>query len=85
MLSRIINQHYKLRLTDVINQYRVKEAQMLLVTNPDQAITDIAFEVGFNSIPSFNRVFKDGCGVSPSEYRNNHVKVVKQQRYTNTK
>ncbi|MCH2547508.1 MAG: helix-turn-helix domain-containing protein [Alphaproteobacteria bacterium] len=73
MLSRIINQHYKLRFTDVVNQYRVKEAQRLLVANPDQAITDIAFEVGFNSIPSFNRVFKESCGFSPTEYRNTRL------------
>lgn len=72
-LSRIINQHYKARFTDVVNQYRVKEAQRLLVSNPQQAITDIAFEVGFSSIPSFNRVFKDSSGFSPSEYRNTHL------------
>lgn len=68
-VSRIINQHYGMRLNDVVNQYRVREAQRLLVANPDQAVTDIAFEVGFNSIPSFNRVFKESCGFSPREYR----------------
>lgn len=77
-LSRIINQHYKLRFTDVVNQYRVKEAQRLLVANPKQAVTDIAFEVGFNSIPSFNRVFKESSGFSPSEYRNTRLAARKR-------
>jgi AraC-like DNA-binding protein len=69
VLSRIINQHYQARFTDVVNQYRLKEAQRMLVANPQQAVTDIAFEVGFNSIPSFNRVFKDNTGFSPTAFR----------------
>lgn len=69
MLSRIINQHYQARFTDVINRYRVKEAQRLLLADAEQPVTDIAFEVGFNSIPSFNRVFKDSTGFSPTAFR----------------
>lgn len=69
VLSRVINQHYQARFTDVVNQYRLKEAQRLLVANPQQAVTDIAFEVGFNSIPSFNRVFKENTGFSPTAFR----------------
>jgi AraC-like DNA-binding protein len=77
-LSRVINQHYHQRFTDVVNQYRIKEAQRLLVANPRQAITDIAFEVGFSSIPSFNRVFKESSGFSPSEFRS--TRLAAQQR-----
>lgn len=69
MLSRIINQHYQARFTDVINQYRLKDAQRLLLADTEQSVTDIAFEVGFNSIPSFNRVFKDSTGFSPTAFR----------------
>lgn len=73
MLSRIINQHYQARFTDVINQYRVKDAQRLLLADSEQAVTDIAFGVGFNSIPSFNRVFKDNTGFSPTAFRATRV------------
>lgn len=76
-LSRIINQHYQARFTDVVNQYRLKEAQRLLVANPQQAVTDIAFEVGFNSIPSFNRVFKENTGFSPTAFRATRLKARK--------
>lgn len=69
MLSRIINQHYQARFTDVINQYRLKDAQRLLLADTEQSVTDIAFEVGFNSIPSFNRVFKENTGFSPTAFR----------------
>lgn len=68
-LSRVVNQHYDARFTDIVNRYRVKEAQRLLIHEPDRPVTDIAFEVGFNSIPSFNRVFKAHCGFSPSAFR----------------
>ncbi len=32
-------------------------------------VTQIAFDVGFNSLASFNRVFKETTGQSPTEYR----------------
>lgn len=69
MLSRIINQHYGMRFTDVVNQYRIRDAQRLLLADAATPVTDIAFEVGFNSIPSFNRVFKDSTGFSPTAFR----------------
>lgn len=71
-LSRVINLAFEKRLTDIVNHYRVEEAKELLTGKPDDAVTHIAFDVGFNSIPSFNRVFKEGAGVSPTEYRNQH-------------
>jgi AraC-like DNA-binding protein len=33
-------------------------------------ISEIAFEIGFQSLTHFNRVFKRLAGQSPSEYRN---------------
>jgi two-component system response regulator YesN len=46
----------------------VEEAKGRLI-GEETPITTIAFDVGFNSIPSFNRVFKHITGLSPSEYR----------------
>jgi AraC-like DNA-binding protein len=46
----------------------VEEAKTLLVeTQAD--ISTISEESGFNSIATFNRVFKDIAGLSPTEYR----------------
>jgi AraC-like DNA-binding protein len=71
-LRKIINHSlgYK-NFRDFLNSYRLKEAQALL-TNPahfETPITKIAFDCGFNSIPSFNRVFKVELGLTPSEFR----------------
>ena len=47
---------------------RVKRMQMLL-TNPELSITDAAYQAGFKSISTLNRIFKQYSGCSPSEYR----------------
>lgn len=70
-LSRIINGHFGKNFNELINSFRIEEAKRRLKSEPDQQITVIGFEAGFNSIASFNRVFKDMVGVSPTEFRNN--------------
>ncbi len=67
-LSRVINAHFGKNFNEFLNSYRIKEAQYRLV-NEDAPITAIAYDVGFSSIASFNRVFKTMVGMSPSAYR----------------
>jgi len=54
--------------THYVSSVRIEKAKNLLENGCDR-ITDAAFAVGFNSIPSFNRVFKRYTGLSPSEFR----------------
>jgi AraC-like DNA-binding protein len=68
ILSRVINCAFEKSFRKLLNDHRVDEAQLLL-RDSDMQITQIAFDVGFNSLASFNRVFKDTSGVAPSEYR----------------
>ncbi len=68
VLSRIVNMHFGKSVPLLLNDERVKDAQLLLVET-EAAIKVIAQESGFNSIASFNRVFKETTGHSPSEYR----------------
>jgi AraC-like DNA-binding protein len=75
-LSRIISKCFPGNLSTLINNYRVAEAQERLI-NEETSITIIAFEVGFNSIPSFNRVFKSEVGMSPTEYRKTQFYIQK--------
>ncbi len=67
-LSRVINHHFGMSFNELINGYRIEEAKERL-KGEATPITTIAFEVGFNSIASFNRVFKAKVGVSPTEFR----------------
>ena len=68
VLSRVINCAFEKSFRKLLNDHRVDEAQLLL-RDSDLQVTQIAFDVGFNSLASFNRVFKDNSGVAPTEYR----------------
>lgn len=68
-VSRIINIHYQKSFPRLLSEHRVEDAKRMLQTS-EIAVNVIASEVGFNSIASFNRIFKDVEGVSPTEYRN---------------
>lgn len=67
-LSRIVNAGYGKTIPQLLNELRVKDAQRLL-KETDVSIQNIFEESGFNSITTFNRVFKELSGDSPSEYR----------------
>jgi AraC-like DNA-binding protein/ligand-binding sensor protein len=54
--------------TDYLAGVRVANATCLL-SLPGCRINEIAFDVGFNSIAQFNRVFRKVTGMSPSAYR----------------
>lgn len=55
--------------THYVSRVRVEKAKSLLL-NPNYRISEIGFEVGFQSLSHFNRVFKSVAGKSPTEYRN---------------
>ncbi len=52
---------------DYLTLKRIRVAEELLMT--DTQITDIAFQSGFNNLPSFCRTFKKYTNYSPSEYK----------------
>lgn len=50
-------------------QRRRLERAMELLRETNRPITEICFDVGFNSLGSFSRIFKEILGCSPSRYR----------------
>jgi AraC-like DNA-binding protein len=68
-LSELINDYMGMNFSSYINSYRVDEAKELLIKNPDQSTLSVGLEVGFGSKPSFNNIFKQATGMTPSEYR----------------
>ncbi|MCR5104026.1 MAG: AraC family transcriptional regulator [Eubacterium sp.] len=52
---------------DYLTLKRISVAQELLMT--DTPVTDIAFQTGFNTLPSFCRTFKKYTNSSPSDYK----------------
>lgn len=59
---------FGLSLLDYVIQYRVAQAQRLLVTTDENVLT-IATQAGFSSSSNFYMAFKKYCGQSPNAYR----------------
>jgi AraC-like DNA-binding protein len=68
-LSEIFNNRLGMNFRTYLNERRIREAERLLLENPEISILDIAFEVGFSSKTSFNANFLRDTGLSPSDYR----------------
>jgi AraC-like DNA-binding protein len=71
-LSQVINSGQKKNFYKLINEFRVNEVKALLKNSNYEHYTllGIAFECGFNSKTSFNRIFKEETGVTPTAYKN---------------
>ena len=51
-----------------INSIRMKEAQRIILSNPNILVSDVAIQVGFNTPKYFSKCFKKQFGVFPKEY-----------------
>ncbi len=69
-ISLTINKKFDCNVNTFINKYRIKEARRLLTTTNMKKMTieAIAKNVGFNTINTFNKVFKNEFGITPSYY-----------------
>ncbi|MDP3451938.1 MAG: helix-turn-helix domain-containing protein [Bacteroidales bacterium] len=69
-LSQIINGTLNMNFFDFINHYRIEEFKSLCKNpaNRNYTIIALAYDSGFNSKATFNRVFKKSTGTTPSEY-----------------
>ncbi len=54
-----------------LNELRIENACKLLVSENTLAISEIAYQCGFNNLSNFNRKFKEIKAISPSKYRKN--------------
>lgn len=66
--SRLFKSFTGMSFIDYLNSCRISDAERLLV-NPEASITDVALQAGFNSISTFNRVFKKYKNCTPSEFK----------------
>jgi AraC-like DNA-binding protein/ligand-binding sensor protein len=57
-----------LKFTDYVARVRLEDARNRLL-NPNLRISEIAYDVGFQSLTQFNRTFKRVFGQSPSQFR----------------
>ena len=69
-LSEVINLGFGLNFNDFVNGYRIIAVKQLFSENKHKELSllGIAYESGFNSKATFNRVFRKLTSLSPSEY-----------------
>jgi len=68
-LSEALNQHEGKNFYQFINDYRVSYVQKMLAQEQTAKILDLAMTAGFSSKSTFNAVFKQTTGLSPTQYR----------------
>jgi AraC-like DNA-binding protein/ligand-binding sensor protein len=65
---KVFHKSTGLKFTDYVARVRLEEARTQLL-NPNRRISEVAYDVGFQSLTQFNRMFKRVFGQSPSEFR----------------
>lgn len=57
-------------------QRRRVERAMFLLRETERSVTDVCFDVGFMSLGTFSRTFREIVGETPSDYRVGHGPMV---------
>jgi AraC-like DNA-binding protein len=70
LLSVVLNQHMHTAFNEYVNGYRVNAVRekMQGPEGREMTIAGLAYECGFNSLPTFQRAFKASMGMTPKEY-----------------
>lgn len=69
-IGKILQHHSNMNATGYINNKRLEYAVKLLKDAPNYTITAIAEQCGLPNVPTFNRLFRNKYGMTPTEYRN---------------
>jgi AraC-like DNA-binding protein len=68
-MGRLFRKYTGKKINEYINELRIGDA-MKKLGNRDTTIIDVALSIGFESLSTFNRAFKNVTGQTPSAYRN---------------
>ena len=67
-LSSFIKEEFGMNFSSWIASLRLEEAKKMMSEHPDAKLKDIAYNVGFSSLPYFSSVFAKSEGVTPSAW-----------------
>ncbi|MBO9636826.1 helix-turn-helix domain-containing protein [Siphonobacter aquaeclarae] len=60
---------------DSLNEYRIRYASQLLLSDGDLTVAEICYQSGFGNISHFNRQFRQITGLAPLQYRNEFLRA----------
>lgn len=69
MLSSILNAYLGDGFFGYVNKYRIDEAKRLILADQERSVSEIGYEVGFNSRSTFYTAFRNVTGTTPASYR----------------
>jgi AraC-like DNA-binding protein len=64
---RYFKKQTRMTFTDFVNQYRITQAKTLLLK--DVSVSEACYEVGFESLSYFNKLFRKLTGENPSAFK----------------
>lgn len=67
---RYFKKQTNMTFTDFVNQYRITQAKTLLLK--DVSVSEACYEVGFESLSYFNKLFKKLTSENPSAFKRRH-------------
>jgi len=69
-LSAVLNQHLDKPFNQLVNEYRIAafKTRLLQPESRELTIAGLAYDCGFNSLPTFQRAFKSLTGLTPKEF-----------------
>ncbi len=68
-MSDLLKQETGKTAMELIHIYLINEAKNQLKANNDLTVSEVAYDLGFESLPSFSRLFKKETGLSPNEFK----------------
>lgn len=68
-LSSYLNNVVGKSFYTLISEYRIAEAQRMLIEEPQEKVIAVAHAIGFQSLSAFHRAFQKIVGTSPRAYR----------------
>ncbi|HCA06860.1 MULTISPECIES: AraC family transcriptional regulator [unclassified Chryseobacterium] len=71
---RYFKKQTNMTFTEFVNNYRINQAKIFLLK--DYSVTEVCFQVGFESLSYFNKLFKQHTGETPSEFRKKYLKNI---------
>lgn len=83
-ISHVMSSRLHISFTRYINSLWVQRALELLRTGGVQ-ISEVAFESGFGSISTFNRIFHEATGITPTDYRDGNTDIINPKRFGDQK